>query len=108
MNDEGLLDDVRDARGLGASLGLSRRPIGHKLKPGTASLAIAQDTPFPWEQHHEVNRFVERLYTEIKREKRRVTFANHYTDEKSGKRFDQGKTYELDAPLARGCPRRRP
>ena len=34
-------------------------------------------------------------------EKRRVTFANHYTDAKSGKRFDQGKTYELDAPLAR-------
>ncbi len=29
------------------------------------SLSIAQVTPWPWEQHHEVNRFVERLSDEL-------------------------------------------
>jgi predicted metal-dependent phosphoesterase TrpH/glycosyltransferase involved in cell wall biosynthesis len=29
------------------------------------SFAIAQVTPYPWEQHHEVNRFVERLSDEL-------------------------------------------
>ena len=29
------------------------------------SFSIAQVTPWPWEQHHEVNRFVERLAYEL-------------------------------------------
>jgi len=27
--------------------------------------SIAQVTPYPWEQHHEVNRFVERVSDEL-------------------------------------------
>ena len=34
--------------------------------------AIAQVTPYPWEQHHEVNRFVERLSDEFARRGHRV------------------------------------
>ena len=36
------------------------------------SLAIAQVTPWPWEHHHEVNRFVERLSDELCRRGHRV------------------------------------
>jgi glycosyltransferase involved in cell wall biosynthesis len=36
------------------------------------SFAIAQVTPWPWEQHHEVNRFVERLSDELCRRGHRV------------------------------------
>jgi len=33
--------------------------------PADERFAIAQVTPFPWEQHHEVNRYVERLSDEL-------------------------------------------
>jgi len=33
--------------------------------PADERFTIAQVTPFPWEQHHEVNRFVERLSDEL-------------------------------------------
>jgi glycosyltransferase involved in cell wall biosynthesis len=36
------------------------------------SFSIAQVTPWPWEQHHEVNRFVERLSDELARRGHRV------------------------------------
>src|ERR1700749_3067997 len=34
--------------------------------------SIAQVTPYPWEQHHEVNRYVERLSDELCRRGHRV------------------------------------
>jgi glycosyltransferase involved in cell wall biosynthesis len=37
-----------------------------------ARLSIAQVTPYPWEQHHEVNRYVERLSDELCRRGHRV------------------------------------
>ncbi|MFL5866416.1 MAG: glycosyltransferase, partial [Thermoleophilaceae bacterium] len=36
------------------------------------AFSIAQITPYPWEQHHEVNRFVERLSDELCRRGHRV------------------------------------
>ena len=36
------------------------------------AFSIAQVTPWPWEQHHEVNRFVERLSDELCRRGHRV------------------------------------
>ena len=36
------------------------------------SFSIAQVTPWPWEQHHEVNRFVERLSAELSARGHRV------------------------------------
>jgi predicted metal-dependent phosphoesterase TrpH/glycosyltransferase involved in cell wall biosynthesis len=38
----------------------------------TESFSIAQVTPWPWEQHHEVNRFVERLSDELCKRGHRV------------------------------------
>src|SRR6185503_16797407 len=40
------------------------RPFGH-ARDILCSMDIAQVTPWPWEQHHEVNTFVERLSDEL-------------------------------------------
>ena len=40
--------------------------------PGESRFSIAQVTPYPWEQHHEVNLFVERLSDELCRRGHRV------------------------------------
>jgi glycosyltransferase involved in cell wall biosynthesis len=40
--------------------------------PELARFSIAQVTPYPWEQHHDVNRFVERLSVELRARGHRV------------------------------------
>ena len=46
--------------------------------------SIAQVTPYPWEQHHEVNRFVERLSDELCKRGHRIVevpIPTYYGDE---------------------------
>src|SRR4051795_6276577 len=48
------------------------RAAGRQLESAPVPYSIAQVTPYAWEQHHEVNRFVERLSDELCRRGHRV------------------------------------
>ena len=56
------------ARGSGGT----RVPRGYPARVAGDRFSIAQVTPYPWEQHHDVNRFVGRLSDELRRRGHRV------------------------------------